>query len=232
MGNGVLELKELQALNTLVFETLGQPEKEREFKFKSLKRWGFDLLKGKKAGESTYFIGGYGEHKAGDVYEEQGVKYEVEEVLEEFPKNKKLFAHIVMEQGRAYIIGQLREGEHNIELFKLPAGSLLLAFLKKHKLFNVIEAIRNVGTATELVKQRGQEGKPYSFEELPNVARRFLREAKKVEKEAGFGRVALAYYGKNKDGDSRFRVSWLLPTIALFEIDIVEKVDKLFAAFK
>jgi len=83
-----------------------------------------------------------------------------------------------------------------------------------------------------MVKQRGQEGKPYPFEKLPNVARRFLREAKKVEKEAGFGRVALAYFGENKDGEPRFRVSWLLPTIALFEIDIAEKADKILAAFK
>jgi uncharacterized protein (UPF0128 family) len=44
----ITDLKELNAINTLVFETLGQPEKEREFKLKSLKKWGFDLLLGKK----------------------------------------------------------------------------------------------------------------------------------------------------------------------------------------
>ena len=226
------ELRELQALNTLVFETLGQPEKEREFKFKSLKRWGLDLILGKKGGEETYFVAEYGKRAKGDVYEEEGVKYEVSEILEELPKNKKLFAHIEMENGRAYLVGELREGEHNIEILRLPAASLLLAYFKKHRLHHLIEALRNVGTATELVKQRGQEGKPYPFEKLPNVARRFLREAKKVEKEAGFGRVALAYFGENKDGDARFRVSWLLPTIALFEIDIAEKADKILAAFK
>ncbi len=228
----VLELREIQALNTLVFETLGQPEKEREFKFKDLKRWGLDLILGKKGGEQTYFVAEYGKRHAGESYEEDGVRYEVSEILTELPANKRLFAHIEMHEGRAYIVGQLREGSDNIEILRIPAASALLAYFKKHKLHHLIEALRNVGTATELVKQRGQEGKPYPFEKLPNVARRFLREAKKVEKEAGFGRVALAYFGENKDGDARFRVSWLLPTIALFDIDIAEKADKILAAFK
>jgi len=74
----LLELREIQALNTLVFETLGQPEKEREFKFKSLKRWGLDLILGKKGGEETYFVAEYGKRKKGDVYEEEGVEYLVQ----------------------------------------------------------------------------------------------------------------------------------------------------------
>ncbi len=226
------ELKEIQALNTLVFETLGQPEKEKEFKFKSLKRWGLDLILGKKDGKETYFVAEEGTKKSGDVYKEGEVEYEVSEIIYEMPKNKKLFAHIEMYEGKAYIVGELREGNVNIEILRLPAASLLLAYFKKFRLHNLIEALRNVGTATELVKQRGQEGKPYPFEKLPNVARRFLREAKKIEKEAGFGRVALAYFGENKDGDARFRVSWLLPTIALFDIDIAEKADKILGAFK
>jgi len=228
----VYELREVQVLNTLVFETLGQPEKEREFKFKSLKRWGLDLIFGKKGGKLTYFTAEYGKRKVGEKYTEADEQYEVLEILQEMPKNKKIFAHIETHQGTAYLVGELREGDENIEILRLPAGITLLAYLKKRRLHHVIEALRNVGIATELVKQRGQEGKPYPYEKLPNVARRFLRGAKDVEKEAGFGRVALAYYGENKDGDARFRVSWLLPTIALFEIDIAEKVDKLLAAFK
>ncbi len=148
------------------------------------------------------------------------------------PKNKKIFAHIEMDNGRAYLVGQLREGEENIEILRLPAATLLMAFFKKHRLPHLVEALKNVGTATELVKQRGQEGKPYPFHKLPNVARRFLREARAIEKEAGFGRVALAYYGENKEGDARFRVSWLVPTVALFDLDLAEKADKILAAFK
>jgi len=228
----IVELRELQAINTLVFETLGQPEKEREFKLKSLKRWGFDLLLGKKDGKATYFTAESGKREVGEKFSEEDVYYEVEEIIHELPKNKKIFAHIEMIHGRAYLIGELREVEKNIEILRVPAGSILLTYFKKHKLHNLIEALRNVGTASELVKQRGQEGKPVPYEQLPNVPRRFLRGAKDLEKNAGFGRVALSYWGENKDGDARFRVSWLLPTIALFDIDIAEKADKLLAAFK
>jgi uncharacterized protein (TIGR00703 family) len=228
----ITDLKELNAVNTLVFETLGQPEKEREFKLKSLKKWGFDLILGKKNGETTYFTAETNTKKVGDKYNEEEIVFEVEEIVEKLPKNKKIFAHIEMIEGRAYLVGELREGEENIEILRVPAGTVLMAYFKKHKYHHLIEALRNVGTALELVKHRGQEGKPVPFEELPNVARRFLREAKKIEKEAGFGRVALAYWGENKDGDARFRVSWLLPTIALFDNSIAEKTDKTLAEFK
>ena len=225
------ELREIQALNTLVFETLGKPEAEREFRFGSLKKWGLDLIFGKKDGKESYFISEFGKRKKGDFFEENGSKYEVLEILDEMPKKKRLYAHIEMINGRAYLYGELRENVENVKIIHLPAASMLMAFLKKHKLFNVIEALRNVGTATEFVKQRGQEGKPYPFEKLPNIAKRFINEAKKVEKEAGFGRIALSYFGENKDKDPRFRVSWLLPTIGLFDISISEKVDKILEAF-
>jgi hypothetical protein len=227
-----LSLKEEQVLNTLIFETLGQPEKEREFKLKSLKRWGFDLILGKIEGKTTYFTTESNKREKGDIYKIGGIEYQIDEILSEIPKNKKLFAHIEMNQGRAYLIGDLREGEENIEILRVPAGTILLTYLKKHKLHHLFEAVKNVGTATELVKHRGQEGKAVPYEKLPNVPRRFLRGAKDVEKEAGFGRVALSYWGENKDGDARFRVSWLLPTISLFDIHIAEKADKLLASFK
>jgi len=85
-----------QTVNTLVFETLGQPEREREFKLKSLRRWGFDLLFGKKSGRTTFFTGELYKYEAGDTYQSEGIEYEVEEVIEELPKNKKIFAHIEM----------------------------------------------------------------------------------------------------------------------------------------
>jgi uncharacterized protein (TIGR00703 family) len=226
------EPKGIQALNTLVFETLGEPESEREFKFKALKKWGLDLLLGRKDGKEAFFVAEYGKREVGEVYREDGIEYEVGKVLYEMPKNKKLFAHVEMKEGKAYLVGELREENQNIEILRLPAASLLLAYFKKHRFFHLARVLRNVGTVAELFKQRGQEGKPYPFEKLPNTARRFLREAKKIEKKAGFGRVALAYFGENKDGNARFRVSWLLPTIALFESSIAEKADKVLTAFK
>ncbi len=224
-------LREIQALNTLVFETLGQPEKEREFKFKELKRWGFDLIRGRKGGVETYFTAEEGKRKVGEKYEEEGVEYEVSEILTELPKNKRLYAHIESYSGRAYIVCQLREGEENIEILRVPAGSLVLSFFKKNKLNQLVAHMRNVGICVEFVKQRGQEGKPVPYEELPSVARKFLRTVKDVEKEAGFGRVALAYYGEDKEMKPRYRISWLLPTIAMFDLEIAQKADKALAMF-
>ena len=224
------ELREAMLLNTLVFETLGQPEKERQFKLKALKKWGFDLVFGKKNGEEAYFMAQEGK-KSGDTYESDGESYEVKEILAELPKNTKIFAHIEMIEGRAYLCVDLRDEEKTSEILRLPAGEILLAFLHKHKFTHIINALRNIGSAASLVKHHGEEGKPMPFDELPPVPRRFLREAKKIEKEMGFGRVALAYFGENKDGKARFWMEWMVPTIALFDEHIAQKIDKALAEF-
>ena len=226
------ELRTLIALNTLVFETLGQPEKEREFNFKALKRWGLDLLAGKRNGQDSLFVGEQGKYKVADSFDQAGEHFQVNEILSAFPKGSKLLVHIQMIEGTAFLIGELRNNTQNMEVLRIEAPSLLMAFTRKHGLPHVGEAIRSVGTATELVKHRGQEGKPMPFNQLPNVPRRFLREAKKIEKSMGFGRVSLAFFGENKDKDARFRLSWLVPTVSLLDIDCAEKIDKLLSAFK
>jgi uncharacterized protein (TIGR00703 family) len=226
----VTELRREQLLNTLVFETLGEPSREREFKIKSLKKWGFDLVFGKKDGEETYFAAA--DKKAGDKYTENEVEHEVIEVLKELPKNKKMYAKIEMIEGKAYLYVYLREDDIDTPVLHIPAGEILLAFLKKHKFIHIIEALRNLGSAASLVKKHGDEGKPLPFEELPPVARRFLRDAKKIEKEMGFGRIALAYFGENKSGEARYSLEWMVPTIALFDEQISQKIDKALAEFK
>ncbi len=228
----VTELKELIALNTLVFETLGKPEKERNFSFNTLKRWGLDLLKGKKQGVETYFTCQAGKHAKGESYHEDGNHYEVTDVLDKMPAKKKIFAHVETNNGQSFLVAQLRENEQNTEIIRLPVASLLMAYFKKHKLFRLAAATANIGTATELTMHQGQEGKPVPYGKLPDKVRRFLREAKKIEKKTEFGRLAIVYFGKNKDGDDRFRLSWLLPTIAILDLDIAEKADKLLASFK
>jgi uncharacterized protein (UPF0128 family) len=85
----ITELREAQLLNTLVFETLGQPEREREFKIKSLKKWGFDLVFGKKDGVETFWGVEEGSKKAGDMYVEDEVNHEVTKFLKNFQKIKK-----------------------------------------------------------------------------------------------------------------------------------------------
>ena len=226
----ITELREAQLLNTLVFETLGNPEREREFKIKQLKKWGFDLVFGKIDGEETFFASK--DKNVGDKYEENEKSYEVVEILKELPKNKKLFARIEMIEGRAYLYVYLREDDIDTPILHIPAGEILVAFLKKHKFIHILETIRNLGSAASLVKKHGDEGKPLPFEELPPVARRFLRDAKKVEKEMGFGRVALAYFGENKSGEARYWMEWMVPTIALFDEKISQKIDKALAEFK
>ena len=219
----VNQLREFQVNNTLVFETLGKPEKEREFSLSSLKKWGFDLVFGKKDGKKTFFTTQKGKDKS---QTEADSSFEIQELFESMPKNKKVFARIEMDQGKAYLVADLREKKDNIEILRIPAGSILLAFLKKHKCWNVIEALRSLGTAAELRKQRGQEGKPVSYANLPAFCKKFLKDAKKIEKDTGFGRISLAFFGKNKDGDPRFLLTWFLPTISLFELDLAEKIDK------
>ncbi|WP_423792560.1 TIGR00703 family protein [Methanocaldococcus indicus] len=229
----VVDAKEVEIVNTHVFETLGNPEKEREFKLKSLKRWGFDLIFGKIDGKETYFTAEIDTKKAGDKYTKDEKEYEVVEVLEELPKGRELYAHIEMEMGRAYIVCELRDEDgNNIEVLRVPAAALLLAFFKKNKLSNLIKAIRNVGVSSELVLQKAPGGKPLPYEELPNSIRRFIRSVRKVEKETGFGRLAIAYYGETKDKEPRFWFSWLLPTIALFDLDIAKKTEQTLGILK
>ena len=228
-----VDSKEIEVENTLVFETLGDPEREREFKLKSLKKWGFDLIFGKINGKETYFTAGLDERKAGDKFSKEGKEYEVIEVLEELPKNVELYAHIEMEMGIAYMVCELRDEDGvNTEILRVPAASLLYAFFKKNKLGNLLKAIKNVGISTEFFQQNGAGGKPLSYQELPNTPKRFIRSVRKVEKETGFGRLSIAYYGETKDGKPRFWYSWLLPTIALFDLDIAKKVNQTLGILK
>jgi len=220
------ELKRENLLNTLVFETLGEPSKEREFSIKSLKKWGFDLVFGRKEdGEKENYF-------ALEDNKEFSEEYEIIEILKELPKNKKLFAKIEMIEGRAYLYVYLREGEVDTPILHIGAGEVLIAFLQKHKFIKILEALRNIGSAASLIKKHGEEGKVLGFEELPPVMRRFLRDAKKIEKEMGFGRIALAYFGENKSKEERYFVEWLVPTIALFEEKIAQKIDKALAELK
>ncbi len=227
----ITELRMQQVNNTLVFETLGHPERERQFSLKALKRWGFDLVLGKKDGNRTFFTSEAGRHASGDSYSRDGSRFEVLELLNDLKGDQKLYAHIEMSEGRAYLVADLRQDGEDTEVLRVPAGSILTAFLKKAKCHNVIDALRSLGTAAELRRQRGQEGKPVALSALPGGIRKFLKEAKKIEKDTGFGRLSLAYFGKNKDGDHRYQLFWLLPTISLFDRSLADRIDKQLDTF-
>ncbi len=236
----ILSEKEEMALGTLVFETLGQPEKAREYNVKLLKRLGIDILYGMKGGEMTYFSAPSSDmHRPGDVYQdEEGISYEVKAIVEELPKNSKLWAHIEGYHGIAYLVVELVVEDDNledsqvIEVVRTPAASLLLAFFKKNKWTHLIEAFSSVGITLSLERSRGSKGRLHTFEELPAVVRRFLREARKLEKKLGYGRIEFAYLGENKDGNIRYKMRWMLPTVAMFDKNIAEKADKILSFLK
>ncbi len=199
---------------TYVFETLGRPEKKREFKVKTLKKWGFDLI--------------------GDRFENIAIDKDgkAANILKELPKNLKIEAKIEMIEGVAYLnIALEREGETK-ELLKIEAAQILLAFLKKHKLPHLAESIQSIGSAATLAKHRCEEGKAVELELFPNSFRRFLKEAKKIEKKMEFGRICLVYFGENKDKIPRYKMEWQVPTIALFDEEIAQKIDKVLAELK
>ena len=60
-----LDFKLKHAEQTLVFEKIGNPEKEREFELRSLRDWGFDLLLVWNRGRLTYLLQDEGLRKKG-----------------------------------------------------------------------------------------------------------------------------------------------------------------------
>lgn len=226
----LLELKERLFLDTLVFETLGEPAEERMFRYRDLRRWGFDLLSGRRAGIRCRFLAPAAEgRKAGDRYEVGEESFEVEEVLGDLPADTRLLGRIAMREGRAWLALALR-GAEDTALAEVPAGELLLGYLRATRRHRLLAALRNIGRLAELVQSNGQEGRAQPYDALPANFRTFLREARETARVQGAGRVALAWFGRNKDGKSRYRLSWLVPTLLLFDADIAERMDKLLDA--
>ncbi len=78
----LIALGERLFLESLVFETLGEPAEERFFRYRDLRRCGFDLLSGRRAGTPCRMLAPVVEgRKAGDRYEIGEETFEVEEVL-------------------------------------------------------------------------------------------------------------------------------------------------------
>ncbi|CDM65108.1 TIGR00703 family protein [Pyrinomonas methylaliphatogenes] len=226
-----LALKHERALNTFLREAWGQIPEERETKLKSLKAWGFDLLTGLRDGRDSIFVAEAGQHKVGETYEEEGERFEVRRVIEDL-KGAKLRIRVELEDRRGVIRAYHRsaEGDDTL-LFTLPAGELLLAYFRKRGFGKLVEAFHSSGLTTEFIQSRGQEGRAYAFDDLPAKWRRALKEAQNMlHDRVGVGRFSLVYFGPNKDGDDRYIVTWLLPTIHLFDLDVAEHLEKLLAA--
>ncbi len=228
-----LEKKHQVALHTFVREVWGEIPAETEVKLKSLKAWGFDLVFGLRGGEEAVFVSETEKgREVGDVYEEAGETFAVREIVKELPKGAKLLIRVALEERRGVIRAYYRSARgEETELFVLPAAELLLAYFKKRGFGKLLEAFHSSGLTTEFIQKNGEAGRAYPFEALPPKMRRALREARDVlRKYAGVGRFTLVYFGKNKDDEDRYVVTWLLPTIRLFDVDVAEHVDKLLAA--
>ncbi len=230
-----LKQKYQRMLNTFVREKWEEIPSEIEVKFKNLKLWGFDLISGLKGGVQSFFVANEDDmHKQGDVYEEEGETFEVHEILKTIPKGAKLLVRVSLEERRGVIRAYYKSenGEETL-LFTLPAADLLLVYFKKRGYGKLLESFHACGLTTEFISKRGDQGRAMEFEKLPLKMRRVMREAWDIiRKKTKTGRFTLAYFGKNKDGDDRYIITWLVPTIYLFDSEIAERIDKLLATVK
>jgi len=231
-----LEFKLKHAERTLVFEKTGNPEKEKEFEITSLRDWGFDLLLVWHRGRLTYLIQREGLRKKGETFTHEEEEYIVEEVLEELPRGTSIYAKVEEKEGIAHIVVEIRQtkkrwGEGTL-LLNVPAGELLIAFFRKKGFDRLYRYFESAGVTTEFFHQRGQPTIPLPYEKLPAGAKDFVKRVKEIFELAGFGRLSLAYYGKDKNKDSKYRVSLTLPTVDLFDLWIAEKLNNSFKAFK
>ncbi len=217
------------ALGTLVFETIDVPANSRTIKAKTLKSWGFDLIKGTIDGQASWFVSATEAHQAGDSYTEGSNAYTVDEIVNELSPKQQIEVAIELVEGTAYLAGILRDEDGvGHEIFMLPAALTLSAFLKKQRCEKLATTIRSVGTLTGIVTHKGEHGKPLTYDALPNEFKRFLKDARKqVAKKTGSSRIALACFGENKDRVPRYWLSWMLPTIDLLDSAIAKKVDQL-----
>jgi uncharacterized protein (UPF0128 family) len=157
-------------------------------------------------------------------------------VLEELPKDTSVFAKVEERDGRAYILVEIRHiekkwGEGTL-ILNVPAPDLLIAFFRKKGLDRLYNYVESVGITTEFFHQRGQPTVPLDYKKLPTGAKDFIRRIKEIFDLVGFGRLSLAYYGKDKNKDSKYRVFLTLPTVDLFDIWIAEKLNNSFKVFK
>ncbi len=236
MGFEKLEFKLKHAERTLVFEKLGNPEKEREFELRSLRDWGFDLLLVWHRGKLTYLLQEEGLRKKSETFTWEDEEYTVEEVLEELPKDTSIFAKVEERDGKANILVEVRHvkkkwGEGTL-ILNVPAAELLIAFFRKKGLDRLYNTIESVGITAQFFSQRGTPKVPVDYSKLPAGAKDFVRRIKEIFELVGFGRLSLAYYGKDKNKDSHYRFFLTLPTVDLFDIWIAEKLNNTFKVFK
>ncbi len=225
--------KQEVALHTYVREVWGSLPQETEIKLKNLKALGFDLLRGLRGGKPAVFVASEEQHrKTGEVYEEAGERYEVQEIVTELGRATRLLLRVRLEDRRGVLRALYRaeSGEETL-LFEMPAAMLLLTFFKKRGYAQLLTSFHSSGLTTVFLRKRGEEGKALPFDEWPPKFRRVLREAQDLlRKFVGAGRFTLAYFGQDREGKDRYTALWVVPTVQLFRTEVAEHLDKHLAA--
>ena len=237
VAQDLAQLKQQLMRESLVFEYLGDPPLKRRFVFKDLRRWGFDLFAGRRGGTPGYYLADQEDkRRTGERFTREGEEYEIDEILDALPPKARLLGRIRMEEGHALLDLSLAEkgtaDEDAPVIASLPAAALLLGYLRKRRCHRLFAALANCGRLSEMTQGSGQMGRAQSYAALPARFRHFVKEARKIGQEAGAGRISLAYFGENKERRPRYRLSWLLPTLALFDTDLAERIDRMLDALE
>ena len=217
-------------LNGSVFERYESFPSEVKFKVRTIRRWGFDLARGTRNGEDAYFLVRSGEHGVGDEYEEDGVTYRIAEILEELPPKKRIRFRIDVSDGRAYLTGFVDAEDEEI-VFSIPAVELLHIYAETNGFAELWNHLRSVGRTVEIEKRHGERGKSLPRDAWPGEFRDAYRRLRDVVKDTSFGRVALEYFGRSEDGKHRYRLSLILPALAILDDEIARAVEKALGAF-
>ncbi len=221
------------AQHTYVRESWGPLPLEVDIKLKNLKALGFDLIRGLRGGRPAVFVAPEEAHRrTGDVYQEQGEQFTVQEVLVEMPRATRLLLRVGLEDRRGVVRAFYRaESAEETLLFELPAASLLLSFFKKRGYAHLLSSFHSSGLTTLFLRKRGGEGKPIPADQWPPKFRRALREAQDLLKKfLSSGRFTLTYFGTDREGKDRYEALWLVPTVQLFRSPVAEHLDKHLAA--
>ena len=227
-----LQSKRAQVAHTLTVEKWDVLPTETAIKLKALKSWGLDLIAGTCDGEATWFVADADSRKAGETFEADGRRYEVNEVIKTLPRNTRLILAVTSEDHEAVVEALIWEddAQRSVSLLRQNAAELLLALAKKNNLPQLLAHLHSAGLTTEVLKKHGETGRTTPFEDLPPAARRVLREAKDIlRKQLPAGRFELSWFGENKDGKPRYQASFLVPTLSLLDVQVANAVDKLFA---
>ncbi len=211
--------------NAPVFERYESLPSEVKFKVRTIRRWGFDLAHGTANGEDAYFLVRSGKYAVGDEFEESGVTYKISEILGELPPKKRIRFRIDVSNGIAYVVGFFADESEEI-MFTVPAVALFELYAKNNGFRQLWDNVRSVGRTVEIEKRHGERGKSMPLDAWPGELRDAYRRLKNVVRDVGFGRIVMQYFGKSEDGKYRYRLSLILPTLALLDEEVAQDVER------